>query len=65
MPRRSQLEPFIPTLVDAIYEAFSLATANTFLVGVVTSLAAAGLVLLLREGPATATESELEPEDRA
>ncbi len=54
---RAQVEPFIPTLVDAIYEAFSLATASTFTVGIVTSLAAAGLVLLLREAPAPVTES--------
>ena len=53
---RAQVEPFIPTLVNAIYEAFSLATASTFTVGIVTSLVAAGLVLLLREAPAPATE---------
>jgi len=54
---RAQVEPFIPNLVDAIYEAFSLATASTFTVGIVTSLIAAGLVLLLREAPAPAAES--------
>jgi hypothetical protein len=43
--------------VGAIYEAFSLATASTFTVGIVTSLAAAGLVLLLREAPAPVPES--------
>jgi EmrB/QacA subfamily drug resistance transporter len=48
---RAGVEPFIPTLVGAIYEAFSLATASTFTVGIVASLAAAGLVLLLREAP--------------
>jgi EmrB/QacA subfamily drug resistance transporter len=48
---RAQVEPFIPALVNAIYEAFSLATANTLMVGIVTSLIAAGLVLLLREVP--------------
>ncbi len=51
---RAQVEPFIPALIDAIYEAFSLATASTFTVGIVTSLVAAGLVLLLREAPAPA-----------
>jgi EmrB/QacA subfamily drug resistance transporter len=54
---RAQVEPFIPTLVAAIYEAFSLATASTFTVGIVTSLAAAGLVLFLREALAPAMES--------
>ena len=48
---RSQVEPFIPALVNAIYEAFTLATAGTFTVGIVCSLLAAGLVLLLREAP--------------
>ena len=51
------MEPFIPVLVSAIYEGFSLATASTFTVGIVGSLAAAGLVLLLREAPAPATQS--------
>ncbi|HEY7700833.1 MAG TPA: MDR family MFS transporter [Candidatus Limnocylindrales bacterium] len=48
---RSQVEPYIPAIVDAIHQAISLATANTFLIGIVASLAAAGLVLLLREVP--------------
>jgi EmrB/QacA subfamily drug resistance transporter len=50
---RAQVEPFIPALVNAIYEAFTLATAGTFTVGIVCSLLAAGLVLLLREAPVT------------
>ncbi|HKZ91288.1 MAG TPA: MDR family MFS transporter [Candidatus Limnocylindrales bacterium] len=54
---RAQVEPFIPVLVSAIYEGFSLATASTFTVGIVGSLVAAGLVLLLREAPAPATQS--------
>ena len=57
---RAQAEPFIPALVDAIHQAFSLATANTFLVGVTTSLMAAGLVLLLHERPSEATDQESE-----
>ena len=57
---RAQVEPFIPALVDAIHEAFSLATASTFLVGVVTALLAAGVVLLLREAPEAAAASERE-----
>jgi hypothetical protein len=48
---RSQVEPYIPAIVDAIHQAISIATANTFLIGIVASLAAAGLVLLLREVP--------------
>lgn len=57
---RVQVEPFIPALVDAIYEAFTLATASTFSVGIVTALMAASLVLLLRDAPAWATETESE-----
>jgi hypothetical protein len=53
---RSQVEPFIPVLVDAIYEAFSLATANTFTVGLISALAAAAVVLLLRDVPVAAME---------
>jgi EmrB/QacA subfamily drug resistance transporter len=51
---RGVVEPFIPTIVGAIHDAFSIATASTFVVGIVSSLAAAGLVLLFREAPATA-----------
>src|SRR4029078_1789224 len=51
---RGLVEPFIPTIVGAIHDAFSIATASTFVVGIVSSLAAAGLVLLFREAPATA-----------
>jgi EmrB/QacA subfamily drug resistance transporter len=58
---RTAVEPFIPALVEAIHQAFSLATANTFLVGVVTSVVAAGLVLFLRESPREAIEPATEP----
>jgi EmrB/QacA subfamily drug resistance transporter len=65
---RAGLEPFIPLLVDAIHQAFSLATANTFLVGAFTSLLAAFIVLFLRErrSEASATDApdgEIEPTD--
>jgi len=52
---RAQVQPFIPAIVDAIHAAFSIATANTFVIGIGASLVAAGLVLLLREAPAHAT----------
>jgi len=51
------VEPFVPAIVDAIYEAFSIATANTFLLGIGAALLAAGAVLLLREAPAQVTET--------
>jgi hypothetical protein len=53
---RSQVEPFIPAVVGAINEAFTLATASTFTVGIVAALTAAAIVLLLREAPRRATD---------
>jgi EmrB/QacA subfamily drug resistance transporter len=48
---RAQVEPFIPAIVDAIHQAFSIATANTFVIGVGASLLAAALVAMLKEVP--------------
>jgi hypothetical protein len=53
---RGLVEPHIPTIVEAIHQAFSIATSSTFAIGIVGSLAAAGLVLLFREAPATAAQ---------
>ncbi|HEU5205947.1 MAG TPA: MDR family MFS transporter [Candidatus Limnocylindrales bacterium] len=57
---RSLVEPYVPAIIDAIHAAFSIATASTFVVGIVTTLVAAGLTLLFRDAPATATEAEAE-----
>jgi EmrB/QacA subfamily drug resistance transporter len=57
---RAQVAPFVPNIVDAIYAAFSIATANTFVMGIAASAVAAGLVLLLREAPAQATDAAVE-----
>jgi EmrB/QacA subfamily drug resistance transporter len=46
---RAAVEPFIDAIVDAIYRAFSVATASTFTVGIVAALIAAGLTLLYKE----------------
>ena len=51
---QAAVAPFIPAIVDAIHQAFSIATASTFAIGIATSLVAAALVLLFREAPATA-----------
>ena len=48
---RAQVEPFIPAIVDAIHQAFSIATANTFVIGIGASLLAAALVAMLKEVP--------------
>ncbi|HEX6867896.1 MAG TPA: MDR family MFS transporter [Candidatus Limnocylindrales bacterium] len=55
---RDAVEPFIPAIVAAIHDAVSIATSATFTLGIVASVVAAGLVLLLREAPAHATAGE-------
>ena len=55
---RDAVEPFIPAIVGAIHDAVSIATSATFTLGIVASVVAAGLVLLLREAPAHATEPD-------
>jgi EmrB/QacA subfamily drug resistance transporter len=47
---RSLVEPFIPAMVTGIHEAFSIATASTFVVGIGTALLAAFLVLVFLPG---------------
>jgi EmrB/QacA subfamily drug resistance transporter len=44
---RSAVEPMIPAIVNAIHMAFSIATGATFVVGIVTALLAALVVLVL------------------
>jgi hypothetical protein len=60
---RGLVEPFVPAIVGAIHSAFSIATASTFAIGIVTSLLAAALVLLFREAPVRASEREWELDD--
>jgi hypothetical protein len=55
---RGAVEPFVPGIVGAVHSAFSIATSSTFVLGIGTSLLAAGLVLLFREAPATAIATE-------
>ncbi|HET9497675.1 MAG TPA: hypothetical protein VFP83_05055, partial [Candidatus Limnocylindria bacterium] len=43
---QAQVEPFIPDIVDAIHVAFSIATGATFLIGIVTALIAAVVILI-------------------
>jgi EmrB/QacA subfamily drug resistance transporter len=44
---RAQVEPMIPGIVAAIHEAFSIATATTFVAGIATALLAALVVAVL------------------
>jgi len=48
---RAQVQPLIPAIVRGIHEAFSIATASTFVLGIGTALLAALVVLVLM--PAT------------
>jgi EmrB/QacA subfamily drug resistance transporter len=47
--------PLIPTIVSGIHEAFSIALASTFWIGIVGALLAAVLVLFLKETPMRTT----------
>ncbi|MCA1572646.1 MAG: hypothetical protein LC798_20585 [Chloroflexi bacterium] len=66
---RAQVEPFVPAIVDGVHQAFSIATAATFGVGIITSLLAGLLVLVvlparrMGEGPeqASSPDARLEP----
>jgi EmrB/QacA subfamily drug resistance transporter len=58
---RAQVAPFVPAIVDAIYQAFSIATASTFILGLGAAAVAAGLVLFLREIPMRATDASPTP----
>ena len=66
---RAQVEPFVPMIVDGIHEAFSIATAATFFVGIVTALLAALLVLVLlpsrRMGEGAESNAEAEASEPA
>jgi EmrB/QacA subfamily drug resistance transporter len=44
------VEPFVPAMVTGIHEAFSIATASTFVVGIGTALLAALIVLVFLPG---------------
>ncbi len=52
---RAQVEPFIPAIVGAFNQAFSIATASTFILGIGAALIAAVLVVFLREEPMSDT----------
>jgi MFS family permease len=52
---RALVEPLIPNIVRAIHEAFAIAIAQTFWIGIVGALIAAVLMLFLREEPMRTT----------
>ena len=52
---RATIQPLIPNIVQGIHEAFSVALASTFWVGIAGAIIAAVCVLFLREEPMRAT----------
>jgi EmrB/QacA subfamily drug resistance transporter len=61
---RPVVEPLIPAIVTGIHQAFSIATSATFAVGIVTTLIAAAVVLVVmpvRVGAAAAEAREAAP----
>jgi EmrB/QacA subfamily drug resistance transporter len=48
---RATVEPFLPAVVQAIHDAFSLAVGETFWLGALATIAATGATLLIREHP--------------
>jgi len=61
---RDTVAPLIPNIVSAIHQAFSIALASTFWVGVVGAVVGAALVVFLPEAPMRVTfeEAEMSPE---
>ena len=58
---RPRSQPLIPNIVQGIHEAFSLAIASTFWVGIVGALLAFVFVLFLQEQPMRETFEIEEP----
>jgi EmrB/QacA subfamily drug resistance transporter len=52
---RAAVEPFVPNIVEGIHAAFSIATAQTFWLGVFGSVAAAIAAVAIKEIPLRAT----------
>ncbi len=52
---RATVAPLIPNIVDGIHQAFSIALASTFLVGIIGALVGAAAIVFLQEVPMRAT----------
>ncbi|MGZ6315097.1 MAG: hypothetical protein ACXWNI_05665, partial [Candidatus Limnocylindrales bacterium] len=52
---RATIAPLVPNIVEGIHQAFSIALASTFWVGIVAALVAAVAMLFLKEAPMRAT----------
>jgi hypothetical protein len=70
LPAQAQatIAPLIPSIVDGIHQAFSIALASTFWVGIIGALVGAAAVAFLQEAPMRKTfemgESTDEPKER-
>jgi EmrB/QacA subfamily drug resistance transporter len=61
---RPTVEPLIPAIVHGIHEALSIAIASTFWIGIVGAVAAALVVLFLREEPMRETFEQVPADPR-
>jgi EmrB/QacA subfamily drug resistance transporter len=52
---RATIAPLVPNIVDGIHQAFSIALASTFWVGIVAALVGAAFMVFLKEAPMRAT----------
>ncbi len=52
---RATIAPLVPNIVEGIHQAFSIALASTFWVGIVAALVAAVCMIFLKEAPMRAT----------
>ncbi len=62
---RAAVEPLVPGIVHALHEAFSIAIASTFWVGIVGAIAAAVFVAFLEEAPMRSTFEMPDEEEEA
>jgi len=60
---QASIAPLIPNIVDGIHQAFSIALASTFWVGIVGALVGAAAVAFLKEAPMRQTFEMTEPAD--
>jgi EmrB/QacA subfamily drug resistance transporter len=58
---RASVAPLVPNIVDGIHQAFSIALASTFVVGIVGAVIAAAAMVFLQEIPMRATFELGEP----
>lgn len=58
---RDSVAPLIPNIVTAIHDAFSIAIASTFWVGMIGAVIGAAFVIFLPESPMRATFEQTEP----